>query len=154
TDGRRQPVPARAHAGAARCDRGGDPADRRGGRRVSERSSALLAWYATFGRRLPWRATRDPYAIVVSEFMLQQTQVERVIPIFDAFTAVYPSFAALADASAGDVVRRWRGLGYNSRALRLHALARAVVERHGGALPRERDALLALPGIGPYTAAA
>jgi len=122
---------------------------------VSERSGPLLSWYGTFGRRhLPWRGTRDPYLVVVSEFMLQQTQVERVIPIFASFTAAYPSFAALAAASAGDVVRRWRGLGYNSRAMRLHALARAVVERHGGELPRERDALLALPGIGAYTAAA
>ncbi len=118
-------------------------------------SAALLAWYAAHGRRhLPWRATRDPYRIVVSESMLQQTQVERVIPLYEAFVARWPSFAALAAADAGDVVRAWRGLGYNSRAVRLHALARAVVERHGGALPRETDALLALPGIGAYTAAA
>jgi A/G-specific adenine glycosylase len=122
---------------------------------VTPRATALLAWYGTFGRRhLPWRATRDPYRIVVSEFMLQQTQVERVIPSFAAFIAAFPSFAALANASSGDVIRQWRGLGYNSRALRLHALAQAVTERHGGELPRERDALLALPGIGPYTAAA
>ena len=119
------------------------------------RSSALLAWYAVHGRRhLPWRASRDPYRVVVSEFMLQQTQVERVIPIFEAFVSAFPSFDALAAASAGDVVRSWRGLGYNSRAMRLHALAQAVVERHDGTLPRDRDALLALPGIGPYTAAA
>jgi A/G-specific adenine glycosylase len=117
--------------------------------------SALLDWYAVHGRRhLPWRVTRDPYRIVVSEFMLQQTQVERVIPLYEAFTAAFPTFAALAAAAPGDVIRRWRGLGYNTRALRLHALARAVVERCGGELPRDREALLALPGIGPYTAAA
>ncbi len=86
--------------------------------------------------------------------MLQQTQVERVIPLYEAFLARFPTFEALAAADAGDVVRAWRGLGYNSRAIRLHALARAVVERHGGQLPRETDALRALPGIGAYTAAA
>jgi A/G-specific adenine glycosylase len=118
-------------------------------------AQALLGWYRRHGRRhLPWRATRDPYRIVVSEFMLQQTQVDRVVPLYEAFVAAWPTFAALAAADPGDVVRRWRGLGYNNRALRLHALARAVMERHGGALPRERDALLALPGIGPYSAAA
>jgi A/G-specific adenine glycosylase len=118
-------------------------------------SAALLAWYARHGRtHLPWRTTRDPYRIVVSESMLQQTQVERVIPLYEAFVARFPSFAALAAADAGDAVRAWRGLGYNSRAIRLHALARAVVERHGGTLPRETDALRALPGIGAYTAAA
>jgi A/G-specific adenine glycosylase len=118
-------------------------------------SAALLAWYATHGRRhLPWRETRDPYRIVVSETMLQQTQVERVIPLYEAFVERWSSFAALAAADAGDVVRAWRGLGYNSRAVRLHALARAVVERHDGKLPAETDALLALPGVGAYTAAA
>jgi len=86
--------------------------------------------------------------------MLQQTQVERVIPLYDAFVARFPSFEALAAADAGDVVRAWRGLGYNSRAVRLHALARAVVERHGGRLPHDTAALRALPGIGAYTAAA
>jgi A/G-specific adenine glycosylase len=118
-------------------------------------ATALLAWYGRHGRtHLPWRTTRDPYRIVVSEFMLQQTQVERVIPLYLEFIAAYPTFEALAAASAGDVVRRWRGLGYNTRAMRLHALGQAVVERHGGVLPREREALLALPGVGPYTAAA
>jgi len=118
-------------------------------------SAALLAWYVRHGRRhLPWRTTRDPYRIVVSESMLQQTQVERVIPLYEAFVARFPSFEALAAAGPGDAVRAWRGLGYNSRAVRLHALARAVVERHGGALPRETEALRALPGIGAYTAAA
>jgi A/G-specific adenine glycosylase len=118
-------------------------------------SPALLAWYRDHGRaHLPWRKTRDPYKIVVSEFMLQQTQVDRVIPLFEAFIAAFPSFAALAAGDAADAVRLWRGLGYNSRAMRLHALARAVMERHNGALPSDREALLALPGIGPYTASA
>jgi A/G-specific adenine glycosylase len=103
---------------------------------------------------LPWRATRDPYRIVVSEFMLQQTQVERVIPLFEAFVARFPSFDALAATDAGDVVRAWRGLGYNSRAIRLHRLAREVVERHDGRLPSDTGALRALPGIGAYTASA
>jgi A/G-specific adenine glycosylase len=103
---------------------------------------------------LPWRTTRDPYRILVSETMLQQTQVERVIPLYEAFVARFPTFEALGAAEAGDVVRAWRGLGYNSRAVRLHALANAVVARHGGALPRETVQLRALPGIGAYTAAA
>ena len=116
---------------------------------------SLLDWYRAHGRaHLPWRRTRDPYRILVSEFMLQQTQVDRVLPLYEAFVAAWPDFAALAGADAADVVRAWRGLGYNSRATRLHALARAVVERHGGYLPSEREALLALPGIGPYTASA
>lgn len=114
---------------------------------------ALLAWYAAYGRaHLPWRATRDPYRVIVSEFMLQQTQVDRVIPLYEAFLERFATFEALAASASGDVVRMWRGLGYNSRAIRLHALAVAVVER--GGLPSEREALLALPGVGPYTAAA
>jgi A/G-specific adenine glycosylase len=118
-------------------------------------STALLAWYREHGRaHLPWRQTRDPYRVLVSEFMLQQTQVDRVIPLYEAFIAAFPTFAALAAAEPGDAVRLWRGLGYNSRAVRLHALACAVVERHGGKLPSDREALLALPGIGPYTASA
>jgi A/G-specific adenine glycosylase len=118
-------------------------------------SVALLTWYAQFGRaQLPWRTTRDPYRIVVSETMLAQTQVERVIPLYTAFLARFADFAALASADLGDVVRAWRGLGYNSRAARLHALARVVVDRYDGRLPSGRDELLALPGIGAYTVAA
>lgn len=116
---------------------------------------SLLDWYRVHGRaHLPWRQTRDPYRILVSEFMLQQTQVDRVLPLYEAFVAAFPDFGALAAAEAADAVRLWRGLGYNSRATRLHALACAVVERHGGSLPSDRAALLALPGIGPYTASA
>lgn len=115
----------------------------------------LLSWYARHGRAaLPWRTVRDPYFTLVSEFMLQQTQVERVVPGFTAFVALYPDVASLARASVADVVRAWKGLGYNSRAVRLRAAAVAVAERYGGKLPTDVDALRSLPGIGPYTAAA
>lgn len=116
---------------------------------------ALLAWYARCGRsHLPWRMTRDPYAVLVSEFMLQQTQVDRVLPKFAAFLERLPTFEALATASAADVLRLWQGLGYNSRAVRLKQIARAVTERFGGVLPSDPASLRSLPGIGPYTAAA
>ncbi len=116
---------------------------------------SLLDWYAAHGRsRLPWRVVRNPYYTLVSEFMLQQTQVDRVIPKFEAFIARYPDIKALADASMADVLRLWQGLGYNSRAMRLAGVARAVVAEHGGRLPRDAEALRALPGIGPYTVAA
>jgi len=108
----------------------------------------LLAWYSQNGRDLPWRRTRDPYAILVSEVMLQQTQVERVIPRYEAWLARWPSAEALASASAADVIVAWQGLGYNRRAVNLHRAARHVSE-HGWP-----DDLTELPGVGPYTAAA
>ncbi|MBV8198141.1 MAG: A/G-specific adenine glycosylase [Candidatus Eremiobacteraeota bacterium] len=115
----------------------------------------LLRWYQRNGRAtLPWRAERSPYRTVVSEAMLAQTQVERVIPKFESFVQRFGDFEALARASPGDVLRAWQGLGYNARALRLRQLAKAVVENHGGVLPSDGEALLALPGIGPYSAAA
>jgi A/G-specific adenine glycosylase len=114
----------------------------------------LLSWWEANGRDLPWRRTRDPWAVLVSETMLQQTQVPRVVSRFPQFLAAFPTPAACAAAPAGAVVREWAGLGYNRRALNLHRCATAVVERHGGALPDELDALLALPGVGPYTARA
>ncbi|MBV8601237.1 MAG: A/G-specific adenine glycosylase [Candidatus Eremiobacteraeota bacterium] len=115
----------------------------------------LLAWYAENGRsHLPWRGSRDPYCIIVSEFMLQQTQVERVIPAYESFVARFGSFRALAAAERADVVRAWKGLGYNLRAVRLHELAKTVVERHDGVLPSDVAALRKLPGIGGYTVAA
>jgi A/G-specific adenine glycosylase len=118
-------------------------------------ADALLVWYREHGRaHLPWRTTRDPYRVAVSEFMLQQTQVDRVRPLYAAFLDAFPDIGALAAASPGDVVRRWRGLGYNSRAMRLHAFAVAVAEQYDGIVPHDREALLALPGIGPYTASA
>jgi A/G-specific adenine glycosylase len=115
----------------------------------------VLQWYQRHGRAaLPWRIVRDPYRTVVSEFMLAQTQVERVAPKFESFVSRFPSFYALARASAADVLREWKGLGYNSRAVRLRRLAQSVVERHDGTLPSERAQLRGLPGIGAYTAAA
>jgi A/G-specific adenine glycosylase len=114
----------------------------------------LLSWAADHGRDLPWRRTRDPWEVLVSELMLQQTQVPRVVPRWEAFLERFPDPAACAAAPAGDVVRAWEGLGYNRRALNLHRCAVLVVERHGGQLPDDLDALLALPGIGPYTARA
>ena len=115
---------------------------------------ALLTWWEAHGRDLPWRRTRDPWAVLVSETMLQQTQVPRVETRFRAFLDEFPTPAACASAPAGDVVRAWAGLGYNRRALNLHRCATEAVERHGGELPDDLDALLALPGIGPYTARA
>lgn len=115
----------------------------------------LLSWYERHGRAaLPWRTSRSPYRTVVSEFMLAQTQVDRVVPKFEAFVRRYPGFAQLARATVGDVVREWKGLGYNSRAVRLRLLAECVVERHGGRLPRDEGELRTLPGVGAYTAAA
>jgi A/G-specific adenine glycosylase len=115
----------------------------------------LLDWFARCGRsELPWRTSRTPYRVVVSEFMLQQTQVERVCGLFEGFVAKWPGFEALAAASQADVVRAWKGLGYNSRAVRLHRLAKIVTERFGGELPRGERELRELPGVGPYTARA
>jgi A/G-specific adenine glycosylase len=118
-------------------------------------ATALLDWWrAGAARDLPWRSTRDPWAVLVSELMLQQTQVSRVVPRFRRFLDEFPTATACAAADVGDVVRAWAGLGYNRRAVHLHRCATAVVERHGGDLPDDLDALLALPGIGPYTARA
>lgn len=116
---------------------------------------ALLGWYRRHGRaELPWRRVRDPYYTLVSEFMLQQTQVDRVVPKFEAFVARFPNIPALARASVGDVLREWQGLGYNSRAVRLHETAGMVAERFGGVMPSAMHLLRQLPGVGPYTAAA
>ncbi|HVM68509.1 MAG TPA: A/G-specific adenine glycosylase [Gaiellaceae bacterium] len=108
----------------------------------------LLAWFRRHGRDLPWRRTRDPYAILVSEVMLQQTQVERVLPRFQRWLELWPTAAALAAASPAEVIREWQGLGYNRRALNLHRAAAVVAER---GWPAD---LTELPGVGPYTAAA
>ena len=114
----------------------------------------VLAWGVPQLRDLPWRAERDPWRILVAEVMLQQTQADRVIPKWQAFLAAYPDPAACAAASLADVLRLWQGLGYPRRARNLHLAARFVVEGHDGRLPDDLDALLALPGIGPYTARA
>ncbi len=114
----------------------------------------LLTWFAERGRDLPWRRTRDPYQVLVSEMMLQQTQVERVIPKYLAFLAAFPTLAELAAAPTAEVIRLWQGLGYNRRAVNLQRAARAVLDEHGGVFPREVEALRRLPGVGPYTAGA
>ncbi len=120
-------------------------------RRLAEE---LLAWSERSRRDLPWRRTRDPWAVLVSELMLQQTQVARVEPRYLAFLERFPDPAACAAAAPAEVVRAWAGLGYNRRAINLHRAATAIVEQHGGHLPDDLEALLALPGIGPYTARA
>ena len=115
--------------------------------------SALLAWFEQHRRDLPWRHTRDPYAIMVSEIMLQQTQVDRVMPYWHAWMERWPDVNALAAAPVAEVIRAWKGLGYNRRAVNLQRAAQAVVES-GGEFPQAVEGLLALPGIGPYTAGA
>src|SRR5687768_11601581 len=120
----------------------------------------LLAWYSRHRRDLPWRTDRaskrapQPYHVLVSEAMLQQTQVATVIPYYRRFLARFPTIADLAGAPEQDVLRAWQGLGYYSRARNLQAAARTVVNEHGGELPRTVDGLLALPGVGRYTAGA
>ena len=114
----------------------------------------LLAWGEQARRDLPWRWTRDPWAILVSELMLQQTQVARVVARYQDFLVRFPDPATCAAAPAGEVVAAWEGLGYNRRAVNLHRAATVVVEQHGGCLPDHLDGLLALPGVGPYTARA
>jgi A/G-specific adenine glycosylase len=116
--------------------------------------AALLAWFAQAGRDLPWRHTRDPYRIMVSEIMLQQTQVDRVIPKYRAFLDLFPTIEALADAPTAEVIRAWAGLGYNRRAVNMQRTARAVLQDYGGQFPRDLADLRKLPGIGPYTAGA
>lgn len=114
----------------------------------------LIAWFRQHGRDLPWRHTRDPYHILVAEVMLQQTQVDRVIPKYHAFLSLFPSVADLANAPTSAVITAWQGLGYNRRALYLQRTAQAVHQHHAGQFPRTVAALIALPGIGPYTAGA
>ncbi len=110
--------------------------------------------YQSAGRPFPWRETEDPYAILVSEIMLQQTQTDRVVPKYLAFLEMFPDFPALANAPLNDVLMMWQGLGYNRRGKALRDIAQMVVERFGGVLPDKYDDLLGLPGIGPYTAGA
>jgi A/G-specific adenine glycosylase len=121
---------------------------------VTRVRDAVGRWAQKTRRDLPWRMTRDPWAVLVSETMLQQTQAPRVVPKYESFLDRFPTVAACAQASVGDVVDQWAGLGYNRRAVFLHRLAVVVVERHEGQIPDDIDALLALPGVGAYTARA
>lgn len=116
--------------------------------------AAVLAWYDDRGRTLIFRSTRDPYSVLVSEVMAQQTQVSRVEPAWRRFLATYPTVDALAAATPADVVRAWQGMGYDRRALNLRRAARVIVDQHAGRVPSEIEALERLPGIGPYTARA
>ena len=116
--------------------------------------TALLDWFDAAGRTLPFRASRDPYGILVSEVMAQQTQIGRVAEKWAGFMASFPTVHALAAASAADVLRAWRGLGYNRRALNLHGAARRIVSDHGGRVPTDLADLERLPGVGRYTARA
>jgi A/G-specific adenine glycosylase len=114
----------------------------------------LIAWFRRHGRDLPWRRTRDPYRVLVSEFMLQQTQVSRVELFYDRFLAEYPTIEELATANPARVRESWEGLGYYRRAANLHRLAQAVVADHGGVVPADLELLEGLPGVGRYTAGA
>ncbi|HET7600328.1 MAG TPA: hypothetical protein VFK09_08540 [Gemmatimonadales bacterium] len=114
----------------------------------------LIGWFRRHGRDLPWRRTRDPYHVVVSEFMLQQTQVSRVAPYYERFLDRWPTVHALAAAEPAAVRESWNGLGYYRRAAHLHRLAQVVVRERGGVIPDEPGELRRLPGVGPYTAGA
>ena len=116
--------------------------------------AALLRWYERNRRDLPWRRTPDPYAIWISETMLQQTRVETVIPYYERFLERFPTVEALSSAETEDVYGLWAGLGYYSRARNLHAAARRVVDEWDGRLPEDADGLRSLPGVGRYTAGA
>jgi len=132
-------MPARANRPELRTDRTGF-------------RQQLLRWFRRHGRHLPWRKTRDAYAILVSEFMLQQTQVATVIPYYDKWLRRFPDFSSLARASQNDVLHAWQGLGYYNRARNLRATAKIVQARHGGIFPRDIVTIRKLPGVGRYTA--
>jgi len=122
--------------------------------RLARIRDGLLSWFREHARDLPWRRTRDPYAILVSEVMLQQTQVDRVLPYYTRFLERFPTVEDLANAATSDVIRIWSGLGYNRRAVNLQRAARAIVDAHGGVFPDDPGDLKKLPGIGAYTAGA
>ncbi len=122
--------------------------------KIGSVQQGLLDWFAANRRDLPWRRSRDPYHVLVSEIMLQQTQVDRVIPYYHAFLDRFPTVHVLADAPTGEVIKAWAGLGYNRRAVNLQRTARHIVDSLDGAFPHDVEALRSLPGIGPYTAGA
>jgi A/G-specific adenine glycosylase len=115
-------------------------------------TARVLRWYRNNGRQLPWRNENDPYRVLVSEVMLQQTQVSRVLTKYPRFLKRFPTFKKLANAKTSDVIKAWEGMGYNNRALRLQRLAVTVLDQHRGRLPESIRELQALPGIGRYTA--
>lgn len=124
-------------------------------KKIKELKSAVLKHHRAFGRHdLPWRKLQTPYRVFVSELMLQQTQVERVIPKFNAFIRMFPTFKKLSRANLGEVYELWAGLGYNRRAKFLRDSAKTVAEVYGGKLPKVKEELTKLPGVGPYTAGA
>lgn len=123
-----------------------------GPKKIKSFQKKILAHYRSHGRRLPFRETKNPYFITVSEIMLQQTQVDRVIPFYNRWIKLFPTWKALSNASTKKVLSAWSGLGYNRRALNLQKLAHAIVNRFGGIFPTDETTLLSLPGIGPYTA--
>jgi A/G-specific adenine glycosylase len=122
--------------------------------RIARIRSELRQWFSENARDLPWRRTRDPYAILVSEVMLQQTQVDRVAPYYERFLERFPTVSALAAAPAAEVIRLWSGLGYNRRAVQLQRAAQTLVAQYGGRFPEDPETLRTLPGIGAYTAGA
>jgi A/G-specific adenine glycosylase len=126
----------------------------RAGRQYAALQRHVAAWFARHARDFPWRRTRDPYRIWVSEVMLQQTQAATVVPYFEHFLAAFPDLRSLAEAPLDDVLRLWEGLGYYRRATQLHRAARQIVSQHGGVFPRDPQAVRNLPGIGRYTAGA
>lgn len=123
-------------------------------KRLSDFVAAVWRNYTERGRHFPWRETADPYAIMVSEFMLQQTQTARVVPKYEAWLLRFPTVQSVADATLSDVLSLWSGLGYNRRAKFLYEACKTIRAEHGGALPRDAERLDALPGIGAYTARA
>lgn len=115
-------------------------------------TKAILRWYRKSARRFPWRRTHNPYRVLLSEIMLQQTQTSRVVEKYPVFLKRFPTLKSLAHARRSSVIRTWRGMGYNNRAVRLHQLAQVVIKEHGGRLPSDPELLQRLPGIGRYTA--
>ncbi len=121
---------------------------------ITQFQKAILDYHRKAGRDLPWRKTRDPYAILVSEIMLQQTQTDRVAPKYSAWMKQFPTVEALAKAKVSEALKLWQGLGYNRRALALKGSAEMIVKEYGGVFPKNIEAIDALPGVGPYTAGA
>jgi A/G-specific adenine glycosylase len=117
-------------------------------------AKALLSWFRANGRTFPWRGTTDPYAVWISEIMLQQTRVETVVPYYNRWMERFPTIRSVADAPLNEVLRQWEGLGYYRRAVNLHRAAKVIQQEHGGRLPESVEQLRRLPGVGPYTAAA